>query len=320
MASEVDIANRALSMLGEARITALSDNNKAGRAMNARFDLLRDAELAAYPWRFSINRVQLQSQLATNGTFDADSDWTKGTGWTISSGVASCDGTQVGDTELSQSITIFTESVYRITFDLTVTAGAVTYIGIGGTQNTTDISASASVSVDLTTVNATGDLLIAGNSTFVGTVDNVVVNEIPAWGYSLVYNRPSDDLQPRSIGGHYINHGAIGVMYESTGYTASESPYEIVEGRIHTNLSAPLDYEYHKQITDPTLFDPLFVEALASRLAADAAEELTQSNSKQQAALFTYRKALNVARRTSSIMRPPRRRGTGRWMLSRSTG
>ena len=32
------------------------------------------------------------AELVTNGDFATDSDWTKGTGWTISGGIANCDG------------------------------------------------------------------------------------------------------------------------------------------------------------------------------------------------------------------------------------
>lgn len=207
MASEVDIANRALSMLGEARIISLTDNNKPARAMNARYEMLRDAELTAYAWRFAVTRVQLAAS-----------------------------------------------------------------------------------------------------------------TDVPEWGYSTIYDRPTGDLRPIKIGGDFIYPDAIGVMYESSGYIPDGSPWDIISGRIHTNISAPLDYEYVAQITDAGSFDQLFVEALAARLAADAAEELTQSNSKKEAALFTYKNALSEARRVNSLYRPPRLRQTGRWMRSRIVG
>lgn len=46
--------------------------------------------------------------LVTNGTFDADSDWTKGTGWAIASGVASWTGTTA--TNLEQTVTGLTDT------------------------------------------------------------------------------------------------------------------------------------------------------------------------------------------------------------------
>jgi hypothetical protein len=205
MASEVDIANRALSMLGERRIIALTDDNKAGRAMNARYALLRDALIAEYPWRFAVKRVQLAA-----------------------------------------------------------------------------------------------------------------LTEVPVWGYSVMYERPGDDLRTIKIGGPAINAGAIGVIYESSGYSMlAEAPYEIIEGKIHTNLSAPLDYEYLARITVSGNFDPLFAEALACRIALDAAEELTQSRSKKDDAARFFKRAIDTAKRNNSLMRPPRRRVTGQWMNSR---
>ena len=44
-----------------------------------------------------------QTELVTNGDFATDSDWTKGTGWTIANGKASCDGTQTGWSILQQN-------------------------------------------------------------------------------------------------------------------------------------------------------------------------------------------------------------------------
>ena len=43
------------------------------------------------------------SELVTNGDFATDSDWTKGTGWSITGGQAVCDGTQVSNSFLIQT-------------------------------------------------------------------------------------------------------------------------------------------------------------------------------------------------------------------------
>ena len=45
------------------------------------------------------------SELVTNGGFDTDSDWTKGTGWTIGVGGKQIgDGSQTGNTLLYQNV------------------------------------------------------------------------------------------------------------------------------------------------------------------------------------------------------------------------
>jgi hypothetical protein len=139
----------------------------------------------------------------------------------------------------------------------------------------------------------------------------------PDWGYSKVFERPTDDLRPLMIDGYTIDYRAIGVMYEATGYTRTTASYRFVEDQIHTDLEAPLKYEYVSRVTDSGRFGPLFVEVLACRLAMDAAEELTQSTSKAQAVAEQYRKALSDARRTHALWEPPRVKGPTRFMLSR---
>lgn len=141
--------------------------------------------------------------------------------------------------------------------------------------------------------------------------------DTPEWGFSYIYDRPVDDLRPIRVGSTDVNPEAIGLYYSASRSYEGAAAYEIIEGRIHTNLSAPLDYEYIAQITDTGQFDPLFTEALACRLAVDAAEELTQSGPKQDRAEREYLAVLAQARRVNSLYRPPRQRVTGPWNASR---
>lgn len=72
------------------------------------------------------------SDLVTNGSFATDSDWTKGTGWSISNGAAHCDGSQAGTTELQQD-SIFTNGEdYLVTWTMNRSAGQVRACGSGG--------------------------------------------------------------------------------------------------------------------------------------------------------------------------------------------
>lgn len=59
MASSVQIANSALTKLGESRIMSLDDNVKAAREINAIFELRRNALLRAYNWNFAMKRASL---------------------------------------------------------------------------------------------------------------------------------------------------------------------------------------------------------------------------------------------------------------------
>lgn len=59
MATNVEIANRALQKLGAQRITSLSDNSRNARAVNAAFNIVRQEELRRHTWNFAVEREQL---------------------------------------------------------------------------------------------------------------------------------------------------------------------------------------------------------------------------------------------------------------------
>ena len=59
MASEVDIANRALQKLGAESIVSLTQDSENARACNLCYEPIRDAELRAHPWNFAIKRASL---------------------------------------------------------------------------------------------------------------------------------------------------------------------------------------------------------------------------------------------------------------------
>jgi hypothetical protein len=65
LASNVDIANAALIKLGEKTILSLTDDNKPARTLNAMFVRIRQSELRAHNWSFSIKRAQLAAQATT---------------------------------------------------------------------------------------------------------------------------------------------------------------------------------------------------------------------------------------------------------------
>lgn len=65
MASQVEIANRALTKIGEARILSLTDDLEAARVVSSLWDIVRDSELRARNWNFSLTRASLPALVTT---------------------------------------------------------------------------------------------------------------------------------------------------------------------------------------------------------------------------------------------------------------
>ena len=70
MASNVEIANRALTLLSADRIQALNDTSEQARKINAIFDSTRDALLSEHNWNFALKERQL-SLLSETPVLDA---------------------------------------------------------------------------------------------------------------------------------------------------------------------------------------------------------------------------------------------------------
>lgn len=120
----------------------------------------------------------LGSDVVTNGTFDADSDWTKGTGWAIASGVASWTGTTAAD--LEQAITgIQQHRAYQL---------AITVIDPDNDANPTTIpSAKIKVVGTNTTTELVNQTLSIGANTINFVTDDTAVT---------IYVFPATDAEP----------------------------------------------------------------------------------------------------------------------------
>lgn len=129
----------------------------------------------------------------------------------------------------------------------------------------------------------------------------------PGWGYSFQYPLPSDYLGLIQVGEQYVRLGR-------------KAPWSVESGNILTNLQAPLRIRYQYRVENPGLYDPLFVEVLACKLALEACETLTQSGSKKQAAMEEYKFAISEAVRQDAIENPPDELPQGSWLDAHSGG
>lgn len=198
MASVIQVANRALTKLGAARITSLADDNKQARAVSSCFDDLRDAELRAHRWEFSLKRVELPALLTA-----------------------------------------------------------------------------------------------------------------PTFGYQYQYQTPSDFLKLDMVDDRFPD------VYLD-GYVNKEFLDWVLEGnKILTDIGAPLKLRYVARIEDPNEWDALFREALSCRIAAELAEDLTQSTGKRQQAWDEYKQAVREAVKAGGIERQPVLTGDNTWIFGR---
>ena len=130
----------------------------------------------------------LGSQLVTNGDFATDSDWTKGTGWSISGGSANCDGTQTSQSNFFQVGIVPINTFYKVTFTATISAGGV-ILGIGGSNAQPTVTASGTYTFTSRANSGDANLYLSGNADFIGSIDNVSAKEyttsnIPRIDYS----------------------------------------------------------------------------------------------------------------------------------------
>ncbi len=112
----------------------------------------------------------------------------------------------------------------------------------------------------------------------------------PSWGRQNSFTLPSDFL-------------SILAPYPEFNFNSLD--WQIENGAIYTNDSAPLQIRYIFDCDDPSAFSSLFARALGARIGMAICEELTQSNSKVQTAQTVYRAAISEARRLNAIQNVP---------------
>jgi hypothetical protein len=119
------------------------------------------------------------ADFVVNGTFDADTDWAKGLGWSIGSGVASVDGSQPGGTNLAQTLSL-SPGLYFTQFAVTsFTAGAF-FPRLIGTTNTDGANRTATgVYRDiLAPTAAVTSIAMRATVTGIGSVDNFTLRAL----------------------------------------------------------------------------------------------------------------------------------------------
>jgi len=115
----------------------------------------------------------------TNGAFAADTDWTKGDGWTIAGGVADCDGSQTGPSSLQQLFAdqanggIVSGETYNTSFDITNYSAGQVRCRIGGANGT--YRSANGTHTEVIECGSGENIQLQATVDFIGEIDNVVV-------------------------------------------------------------------------------------------------------------------------------------------------
>ena len=124
----------------------------------------------------------------------------------------------------------------------------------------------------------------------------------PAWGKANSYTLPTGFLK-------LITGDDIDLSFEDD--------FEEEGGKLLTDKGAPLKIRGIVLIEDPNLMDPLFKECLATKMAFELCEVLTQSNTKKEALREDYKAAVLAAAKANSFSRRPQEQAEDTWLSVR---
>jgi hypothetical protein len=268
LATDVDIANRALSRLGARRITAIADTNEAERAVNSAFAIVRDEVLRMHPWRCAL---------------------TRGVGTAITKTITGISNANPG-VVTSAGHGLATGTVIRFSGVVGMSQVNGNRYKVGTPNNANDFTLDDLAGVDVSTLSF-GTYISGGTATVV-----------PLFGYTDQYALPADclrvlDLEDEQPGEHWA-----------------------IEGRfLLCDRASPVYFTYIRQTTTYADYDPLLVSAFAARLAAELAEELTQSSQKRQLAMMELQSIMAAARAASAREHTPSDPIESEWLTERLT-
>jgi len=118
---------------------------------------------------------ELGAELIENGEFIYGEDsWVLDTGWTISNGKATSDGT---DDDIEQLGGVEVGKTYKFSFDILEETSGRLLLYVGGTYFGTTISGVGTHTGEITATN-TNVFRLRGNSVFIGSIDNISVREV----------------------------------------------------------------------------------------------------------------------------------------------
>ena len=187
--------------------------------------LYKDASLVMIPTAYKDGKLysirpvpEYGSEQIENGDFATDSNWTKGSGWTISGGTANATSASTG-TPISQYID--TGKKYRVTYDVvSLSQGAFQVdLSYSGTALGQLATTTGTYTDDITSINPALSIRAVGTTT--GSVDNVSVQEIVSSG-DFTFSRGSNLAATRVDVNGLIEKGRENLYTQSNNFSHSD--------------------------------------------------------------------------------------------------
>ena len=166
--------------------------------------LLRKASIVTTPTAYENGKilsvkpsVVLGNELVVNGGFNTDSDWTLGTGWTISNGKANCDGIS-GASPIYQNIGSATiGKTYKIQLDVSNYTSGTLVAAYGGTSAVGITSNGSYIFyVKATSTDANTSYL---SYNFTGSIDNVSLKELTDADFQFTRNSSATRVNSQGL-------------------------------------------------------------------------------------------------------------------------
>jgi hypothetical protein len=161
----------------------------------------------------------LSGELVTNGEFDTDSDWTKGTGWTISDGKAKVNGT---NTFLEQPSVIKQSAFYKASFTISDYVSGDCRIAIGGysTDPVFNANGDYNVYVESNAASNTRIYIYAQNASNF-SIDNLSIVEVDQLDADFTFSRGSNLAATRINEQGLIEKGRENLFLQSNNFDTS---------------------------------------------------------------------------------------------------
>jgi hypothetical protein len=194
----------------------------------------------------------LGPSIVTNGRFAADTDWSKGAGWSISDGRASkAAGTA---SQLSQPLTFAAGKFYFVQFQITRTAGTVLARLTGGIA-VSGVSRNINGGYYDLLLAATGNTTFefSADATFAGQVFNLVVREVLTFvDTGLMFDGVDDRIRTAAIDLSNSNQATMVLSFRSSQVAANKIIAQFGgTGQVRT-FTSELVSGRHAQLSDGT--------------------------------------------------------------------